>query len=548
MIGRTLRAVAHLRPAQAAAVVYRRLVPVSRPRRPAGPIVANPSYRADRFCATAHGYDATGFTFVGRRKERSGPVDWRAAEMPRLWRYHLHSFEWLRDAALDRRAALAYVEDWIAANPVGTRDAWEAYPVSRRIGNWIDLFATPEVAGSISDIARASLATHALWLERNLETHLLANHYLENARALMLASAYFSGVDAERWRRAGERVMHTQLREQILSDGGHVERSPMYHALVLEALLDLVNIAVANPTAFSEPVVAELRAATRTGLAFLAAIVLPDGSLPLFNDAAHGIAQPASRLFAYGVATGAWPGPRVQEALRTLAASGYYVVSNGADALVVDCGELGPAYQCGHGHADTLAYELMLGGRLVVSDAGVFGYDDDERRRYARSAAAHSTITIDGAEPCELWGAFRVGRRAHPLTASLRGVRPGSARFVGSHDGFRRLTGRPTVTRTIDWNDGTIVVTDRISSAATHTMSSRITLAAGMTIRREPERLRFISADEAIAELTWDPAAELTIADAERYTAFGAARPSFAVVLTRRNARDTELSYRITSV
>ena len=34
-----------------------------------------------------------------------------------------------------------------------------------------------------------------------------------------------------------------ELPEQILADGGHFELSPMYHALVLEDLLDLVNIA-----------------------------------------------------------------------------------------------------------------------------------------------------------------------------------------------------------------------------------------------------------------------------------------------------------------
>ena len=33
-----------------------------------------------------------------------------------------------------------------------------------------------------------------------------------------------------------------ELKEQILDDGGHYERSPMYNALILEDLLDVYNI------------------------------------------------------------------------------------------------------------------------------------------------------------------------------------------------------------------------------------------------------------------------------------------------------------------
>ena len=33
-----------------------------------------------------------------------------------------------------------------------------------------------------------------------------------------------------------------QLDEQVLGDGGHFERSPMYHGLVLEGMLDLMQV------------------------------------------------------------------------------------------------------------------------------------------------------------------------------------------------------------------------------------------------------------------------------------------------------------------
>lgn len=546
MIGRTLRAVAHLRPAQVAAIAYRRLVPVSAPRLPRGPLVADPAYAADPFCRTAGAYDAAGLTFIGRRVAHDGRIDWKAAALPRLWRYHLHAFEWLRDEALPAGAAYGYVEDWIARNPVGTRDAWEAYPVSRRIGNWIDLFARPDVATRVGDAARTALAGHALWLERNLETHLRANHYLENARALLLASAYFVGPDAARWRRVGERILRRELREQILADGGHVERSPMYHALVLEGLLDLLNVARRNPAAFSSSMAEELRDAAARGLGFLAAIVLPDGGLPLFNDAADGEAQPPARLYEYGIATAAWSGPPALPVVRTLAASGYYAVCDGSDGLIVDCGELGPAYQAGHGHADALAYEYVLDGVRVVADAGVFGYDDDARRRYARSAAAHSTVVVDDAEPCELWGAFRVGRRAHPIGASIAPDGLHGARFSGAHDGFRTLPGRPLVGRTIDYDDGAIAVRDRVSGVGAHRLTSRITLAAGLHARREANGIAICRQNgDPIADLTWHDSPAVDLQPIERFPRFGVAESAWAIVLSAPASTAVEIAYRI---
>lgn len=491
-------------------------------------------------------YDPNGFTFLGRRLPRFGAVDWRAQQMPRLWRYHLHAFEWLRDGALPPLDALALVEDWIAQNPLGTRDAWEPYPVSRRIGNWIDLFAHPHVAAALGDATRASLAEHALWLESNLETHLRANHYLENARALLLASAYFEGPDAVRWRRIGEAILSAEVREQILADGGHVERSPMYHALVLEGLLDLLNVARGNRDAFSPSLVEDVRDASARALLFLAAIVLPDGALPLFNDAAGGEAQPLQRLYDYGAAMQAWSGAPASPLVRSLAASGYYVVRDGTTVLIVDCGELGPAYQAGHGHADTLSYEYVLDGVRVVTDAGAFGYDDDERRAYARSATAHSTATLDGGEPCELWGAFRVGRRAHPIAASLEQTGPRGARFTGSHDGYRNRPGRPTVSRTIAYSEGSIAVSDRVTGDGRHSLTSRVTLAPGLGVRREGNQVVICAPNgDAFAELVWRGSPAIELEQIERYPRFGIAESAWAIALTTPAARDAELEYEL---
>ncbi len=90
------------------------------------------------------------------------------------------------------------------------------------------------------------------------------------------------------------------------------------------------------------------------------------------------------------------------------------------DMMVIDCGAIGPDYQPGHAHCDTLSYELAIDGRRVIVDSGVHDYEPTQHRAYARSTPAHNTVVIDGQEQSEMWGVFRVARRARPLPAYVR--------------------------------------------------------------------------------------------------------------------------------
>jgi hypothetical protein len=59
---------------------------------------------------------------------------------------------------------------------------------------------------------------------------------------------------------------------------------------------------------------------------------------------------------------------------------------------------------------------------------------------------------VDAEEQSEIWGVFRVARRARPLSASLDAQGGGGVRFEGAHDGYRRLPGRVTHTRKVDFD------------------------------------------------------------------------------------------------
>ena len=190
------------------------------------------------------------------------------------------------------------------------------------------------------------------------------------------------------------------------------------------------------------PAEARERLAAHAGraLRFFATLCGPERRLPLFNDAAAGIAPAPAELIAYGHRV-------LREVIRPvtgafeLPATGYWGLHTPAQRLVIDCGPIGPDYQPGHAHCDTLSFELDVGGVPVIVDAGVHDYEDSEMRRYVRSTAAHNTLRVDGAEQSEIWGAFRVARRARPGAVEFHCDESGRVRFRGAHDGYLRLPG-----------------------------------------------------------------------------------------------------------
>jgi len=167
--------------------------------------------------------------------------DWGGASLDDLRRYNLHYFDDLNAEDAERRSQwhASLIERWIDENPPAKGVGWDPYPTSLRIVNWIKwaLCGNP-----LSIHALESLKLQTDYLSKRIEWHLLGNHLFANAKALVFSGLFFSGEVAERWLDTGFSIIDRQVSEQILADGGHFERSPMYHSIILEDVLDLLNI------------------------------------------------------------------------------------------------------------------------------------------------------------------------------------------------------------------------------------------------------------------------------------------------------------------
>ena len=456
-----------------------------------------PEGPSDRQCQLAEEALVRRFTFLNRSMEfGTGPIDWSPPGTSRLWQYHLHYGEFVVALALRTRHTLdtrwadcawALVDEWIAGNPPGRRPGWEPYPLSLRVANWATVLGTLAGAGTGADRIKRliqALAAQGRFLGRHLEYHLGGNHLIKNAKALLILGVLTDGSEGAGLRQRGRALLLSELRRQVLADGGHVERSPLYHGQVLEDVLDCLALAgAAQPaTVLTDDEIREMTSIAGRMAAWLQIMLHPDEGLPLFNDCVVA-GEPSPRaLLAYAARILSRRRFEDTRPAVALASSGYYVIQRGRGRVVIDCGAVGPDELPAHAHADTLSYELTWGTERVVVDSGTAEYAPDELRHYVRSTAAHNTVMVDDAEQSEVWASHRVGRRAYPVGARLR-ISPEAVVFTGAHDGYGRL-GVVHHRHVVALDDAWLIV-DELIGRGRHRFESFIHLHPAFT----PERI-----------------------------------------------------------
>jgi len=395
------------------------------------------------------------FSFLNEQHQCNFPEDWNGECFEKLWLYNLHYFDDLACVKSTEQVKLheQYIQRWLQDNPPGIGNGWEPYPTSLRIVNWIKWIFINSSTAEMNH----SLAVQARVLSKKLEYHLLGNHLFTNGKALICAGLFFSGDEAEGWFNKGLKIITSELEEQVLPDGGHFERSPMYHAIILEDLLDLINFY----KAYNFEVPNTWLAIVKKMSSWLRGMIHPDGDIVLFNDAAFGIAAKPQELFDYCDRLGLDVADRKEGGLNHFNETGYISWKQNDIAAFLDVAAIGPDYLPGHAHADTLSFELSLFGKRVFVDSGTSCYGISAERLRQRSTAAHNTVMLDDENSSEVWSGFRVARRARPINLKVESNKEATT-ISCCHTGYQRLPGHPTHCRTWQFGDCSITISDTI--------------------------------------------------------------------------------------
>jgi uncharacterized heparinase superfamily protein len=304
------------------------------------------------------------------------------------------------------------------------------------------------------------------------ELHLLANHLLENGFGLACGGAAAIGPEADLWWNVGQAILDWQLPQQFLADGGHFERTATYHMWLAAALLETLELGRASGRPMS-PLWSEI---ARRAVQWATCVRAPDGTYPLFNDASLDAAPSIEAVIELAGGCGirsdgsAEPAPSDHGTVH-LPQTGW-VLCRVEDAawLAIDAGPVGASYQPGHVHADALTFELWVNGQRTCVDYGVSSYGRDGARETSRATRSHNTVEVNESDSCEVWGAFRVGRRCDALTRRVRCA--GSRIEVDTaHSGYAHLSGSPVHCRLFVLSPRTLRIRDRIQGVPTTAIS-----------------------------------------------------------------------------
>jgi uncharacterized heparinase superfamily protein len=182
----------------------------------------------------------------------------------------------------------------------------------------------------------------------------------------------------------------------------------MYHSLILELVLDLLNILPETSGVYSL-----LLKSSEKMIEFLKNLTHPDGNISLFNDSAEEIAPLTKQLEEYGERLGikiknSYNHASMQPCIHAFNDSGFYIFKNNDIYLAIDGGSIGPDFIPAHAHADIFSYELSVKEKKFITDSGVNEYHSGELRDYIRSTKAHSTLTIDESQNSGSWGSKKI--------------------------------------------------------------------------------------------------------------------------------------------
>lgn len=482
--------------------------------------------------------------------------------------------------------AWALVDSWIGDNPPGQGINWvSSLEVALRSIAWTWAWHLADGPGCLGPAARhrflTALERHGRHVEKYLSRYFSPNTHLtgEALGLCYLATAWPSLPRSPRWWRLGSEILTREAETQVRSDGVHFERSACYHLYTLDFLLHYVLLCQERSSLPAATVVDTVRR-----LADAAQVLKrPDGLLPNVGDedggrllflgrsapldpapslavAAAVLATPAwspltnrgaeavwllgvDRFEAAAGAAAASPAPEPPERLYPLLSSGLVVSRAGRDDYaVVSAGLQEPRPRClGHIHDDALALELWCRSRPVLVDPGTLTYTGDAaRRRWYRSAAAHSTARVDsrpdapGAAPFE-WPGLTGGRILHhdsgPGHHTIELVR--ELHLAGERVLHRR---RFVARHGVGW-----LLWDRFHGSGKHLVELRFQLPPGTSpVERADGWIRLSSADLLVVP-GGDSAWSARLVESPVSPRYGRSEPALALILSARTALPTDV-------
>lgn len=357
------------------------------------------------------------------------------------WEIALLGFGWLRhlraaDSAITRANARALIEDWGSAKRKST--------VSRRA----DVLAR-RVISLLSQAPLLLSEADGKFYRRFLRNLTRDIRYLRYTTLdipdgiarlqVLIALCYVSLCLANQTKfiRTATKKLSEELQRQILPDGGHISRNP---GALVELLLDMLPLRQTFAARNIAPPPALLNAIDRM-MPMMRFFRHGDGSFALFNGMSTAPQSEVATLLAYDDAHGT--------PMAHMPHTGYQRLDAGAMTVIADVGPPPPPPLSHSAHAGTLSFEMSSGACRIVVNCGMSPTSRENWRVFARSTAAHSTLTFHETSSSQFvqLSSMKKMLQGSPIVSgpadveSFREIMEDGTLLTMSHDGYRKPFG-----------------------------------------------------------------------------------------------------------
>ncbi len=389
------------------------------------------------------------------------------------------------------------ITDWIQNNPPRFGVNWACtMDVAIRACNWVlawEFFRdSPLISNEFIIKFVKSLFQHGRHIKNNLEYSetLTSNHYLSDVVGLVYLGVLVPEFkESKKWKNFGIEELKKEMKKQVYPDGVDFEASMCYHRLALELFFYVTFLVIINDKNFKEDNFIEVG----NGIfgeeylqrlykmfEFVLYALKPNGRMPQIGDNDNGrlhifanrevldmrylltigaifFKEPKFKVKEFGLYEEAlWVfGEKGYEIWQDLEENcladigsqafpntGWYIMRNDRDYMIISCGPNGQNGNGGHCHNDKLSFELCIDGEDVIVDPGTYVYTSDpEERNKFRGTAYHGTVMIDGEEqnrfgsPC----VFSIKNDAEVKCLKWK-IGDEIDIFIGEHYGYKRLS------------------------------------------------------------------------------------------------------------
>jgi len=376
------------------------------------------------------------FVFAGKIVTCHGRSIFELEPPSEDWEVALLGFGWLRhlraaDTALTRANARALVDDWISnpnKRPVGRR----ADVLSRRV---ISLLSQAPLVLSETDSKFYRRYLRGLTREiRYLRYTMIDIPDGVPRLQVLIALCYASLCLANQAKqiRSASKKLSDELQRQILPDGGHISRNP---GALIDLLIDMLPLRQTFAARNIAPPPALLNAIDRM-MPMLRFFRHGDGTIALFNGMSGTPSDLLATLLAYDDTHGT--------PMASMPHTGFQRLDAGSMTVIVDTGPPPPANVSHEAHAGCLSFELSSGPSRIVINCGMPSTGRENWRAFARSTAAHSTLTYDDISSCQFVELSAMKRFLHgapivsgpEIVENFREAVSNGVLLSTSHDGY----------------------------------------------------------------------------------------------------------------